>query len=116
MGLPLEFTGDYDVVQRNFDVIARAALDAGNQSASIRFGTATATWPGGSANSNLLAVPHGLGTEALYVVAMPAGTSGPEYTVVGQPSGTANINFVMRNAIASPGAGATRSFYWVAVG
>jgi hypothetical protein len=64
--IPLEFTGEYGVVQRNFDRIAERAVDSGDQSAGIRFGLETVTI---TTSAGSVVIDHGLGRTPVSVVA-----------------------------------------------
>src|SRR5688500_9117968 len=101
MSISLEFTGDYNPVQRNFDKLAAAVVDAGDQSASIRFGTGTATITDGTraASGN---IAHGLGRTPAIVIAMANETADTrdDYVVTGQSADATNLVFNVRGAAA----------------
>lgn len=70
MTLGLEFTGEYGIVQRNFDKLDAEVLGTGGIDAEIRFGVATCL-PTGPATADTLAttVTHGLGQVPVVVTA-----------------------------------------------
>ena len=59
----LEFTGEYDVIQRNFDAIEAAVpnIEGLLTGLGIRAGKATIIWPGGSPRASNTTVTHNLG-------------------------------------------------------
>lgn len=75
--IALEKLFDNSIAQRNFDKVAQAAIDAGQdpttgapRQVSIRFGTVTNTFTA-SATSDSVNVDHGLGREPVAVYVSP---------------------------------------------
>lgn len=62
--------------QDKFDAVAKAMPWFGGKSVEFRFGGTTLTWPGGTANSNVKSVDHGLSRVPAVVLATPV-DSGP---------------------------------------
>jgi hypothetical protein len=119
----LEHTGAYDVAQRNFDVIEALAVTAGDQSAQIRFGTATLTWPGGSPRGDNVSVSHGLARTPVVVLVTAStgvGASTTVFPVVAVRGGTMTSTTVELTAVtsdgSSPAAATEATVHWLAVG
>lgn len=117
MILGLEFTGEYGVVQRNFDKLDAEVLGTGGIDAGIRFGTLTLTWPGGAAASNAVAVAHGLGTTPVAVVATSNTTAGTGLIAVVAffDATTVTLQGETTGGFA-PLAAATNTVSWIAIG
>lgn len=121
MSVSLEFTGEYGPAQRNFDKLAGLVVDAGDQSASIRFGVGTITWPGGASNNfaSPTVVTHGLGRQPVAVLQSNTGNAGltlsPVHaaSVIGSTTFTAFANTVDGQL---PAAGSTSTFAWLVIG
>ena len=118
--ITLEYTGDTGPVQRNFDALARLALDAGGVSASVRFGTGTITWPGGSPRANTLNVDHGLGGTPIVVLATPTSSLGggvifPVVATFAYGATQFSASSVTSDG-SSPAAATTHTFVWLAIG
>jgi hypothetical protein len=116
--IPLEFTGESGPAQRNFDKLARLALDSGDQSASLRFGVVNVAWPGGSATSTSTSVAHGLGTTPIAVVATLKDGGGAQFSSVAAFSYDAdsfNVQLHTDDA-SSPANTVTSVVAWIAIG
>jgi hypothetical protein len=111
MSLPLEFTGNYDVAQRNFDRIAAAVVDAGERSASIRFGIDTVTFTASTSSANKV-VSHGLAVTPVIVLAMAVGDS----RVLGTTFTYTDSSFTMAGGAPGGAISATISMAWLAIG
>jgi hypothetical protein len=120
--LSLEHLGEYGPAQRNFDRLAALAVTAGDQSADIRFGTATITWPGGSVRASNTSVSHGLGrTPAVAIATAQTGVGGsltvmPVAIVRNTMTDTTLEISAVTSDESSPAAATTATVWWLAVG
>lgn len=83
----------------------------------IKAGTGVLTWPGGSAVSNSVNVPHGLGAIPTEMLVTANDTGGTGVVAI-QTNGASSVNIVVVGEAAggvAPSAAATTSFSWLAV-
>lgn len=125
-GIPLELLGDGTVTDRNFRKLALGVIDTGLDPTTkapltlgMRFGLATATWPGGAAISNSVTVPHGLGRTPKAVVASLMTTPSTAYFPVVLANTYAATTFTiaaLTSDNSSPANGTAFIVAWVAIG
>jgi hypothetical protein len=111
--LPHLFIEDHQVHQ-NFEKLARAMIDTGDQLVGIRFGSGQITYPGGSAVSDAGLVSHGLGKAP---VAMFCQSQGVHHYV--RPITPTSTTFTAQGRTldgTSPAAATTVDFYWLVIG
>lgn len=125
--IALEKLFDNSVSQRNFDKLALAVLDMGSdpatggpRSVSVRFGTQTLTWAGGTQASNFPSISHGLGRTPVVVLVSPiGGLSAGTAWAVASAFGYGASTFVLQAKThdeSSPAAATTALIGWVAIG
>lgn len=119
MTINLEHTyDDNHTIDRNFDILRHVAIDTGGLSIGIRFGTGTVTWPGGSVNSDVVTIDHGLATTPRSIQFTPIATATPADIFVSAGSVT-STTFGARGRTtdgSSPAAASTQTFYWLVIG
>lgn len=100
-------------IQRNFDRLVANVPDLGGLATSLRFGTATMTWPGGSPTATTLVISHGLGTTPHGVIAT-AGINIWAACITGTYT-DADFRLGARTFDGtSPAAASTNDVYWIA--
>jgi hypothetical protein len=104
--------GDWNAVRRNFEL---DGIDTGGQLVGIRFGNDTVTWGGGSPNTAVLTVDHGLPRTPVMVVV--TSLASPNVSFIWD-SPTATSFDVQGSTIdgTSPAAASTAFFSWIAIG
>lgn len=127
--LPESFVDD-PKVQRNLDEIAMQFPVAGKNlahdvlrlattgtSRKAAFGSATLTFPGGSAFSNSLGVTHGLGATpvAVLLTPHPPNASGTIFVYLNTPYDSTTFTVVGRSDNGANLGPTTRVFYWLAI-
>lgn len=111
--IPLEHLADGSTSDRNFQKLMHLVLDMGGVEAGLRFGSGTATWPGGGAVSGTVTVTHRLGRTPVVAAAFPQDTLF-EYPVTAVDATTLTITgCISTNTSVSA---SSRSFYWLVIG
>ena len=115
MGINLETLADNSKADRNFRKLAQLVLDTGGQDVGVRFGTGTATWPGGSQFTNTVTITHGLGRTPIAVVCtcITGGAAIGAYQAFGYTSTTFAVK---AQAVDGGTTAGSQTFAWVAIG
>lgn len=121
--LPGEQTPDSfeDRTQQNMDALAVALGGLfGSRTYGIRVGSGTATWAGGTASSNVVVIPHGLGVVPVAVsITAGGGVGAGGWVPIGAAFTLTSSNFsvvMQANGMNTPAGGTTGTFYWIAIG
>lgn len=115
MSINLEHTADDNpAIDRNFEKLKSLVIDTGGESAGIRFGMATLTFPGGTSIFTPDTVPHGLGITP--EVAFATAVHSNVFIGVASLDPT-NLVFEGRTVDATiPGAGSSVNYFWLVIG
>jgi hypothetical protein len=108
--------GDWGALRRTLEWMSRRLVDAGGGAIALRFGVATITWGGGTPNSNVKTVTHGLGrTPVIILVTINAGSViGPAWT--GAPGATTFDVAGRTHDSSNPAAATTTNVSWLVIG
>lgn len=101
--------------QRNFETLERLVPGTGDRTIDFRWGTATITWPGGDVNSDVITQAHGINRTPVVAFVQPSNEGGSYESVVGFNASDLSIQ-LRRTDGTTPGAGATLTVYWLALG
>jgi hypothetical protein len=82
---------------------------------TIRSGTATLTWPGGSQTTSVATVTHGLPATPTEVVATAKNPPVDAWVWTGTPGAT-TVDLAARTSAAAPAGGTTVTVSWIAIG
>ena len=121
MKFPFRVLHGLEDAQYNFEALEQLGVlgSIASENVQVAFGTGTVTWPGGSTFSNFATVNHGLGRVPVWTAAgdWSGGTVAHNAVFLANGTGTAaSFQVSAEIAIAAPAAGATRNFWWLAIG
>lgn len=107
--------------QFNFDKLAQSLPDTGGRAVAWRWGAASATIPGGTADTNTVTVAHGLGKTPSQVVIGDVYDGTGVYAAalrmdVGNEPDATNFQFFGRDVDGIAHAAGSVVFYWIAIG
>ena len=114
----LEFTGVYDVVQRNFDAIEQAVpvLERLLGGRSLEVGTGSVTWGAAGQNSDATVVNHGMTGTPVWIGAHFHDTGSVDWSPVANvySVGASQFTIVAHNDISIP-ISTSISFWWLGI-